>query len=236
MIALDKIIYDVREALNAISDDRYVDQRYILNVVNRFRSDYYRKLLSRKPYYNTQGIEQSIPIHLDPVDKSVFPNVEANCKVLRSINHIPALVYEASNSNWFSVKTADVTNDTIETIGIERVPYLTFEFTSVYSFLGIGKTIELNAEIIADDYYLYVIAKDRFEMEYAILTGIFEDPLAANPNTKVYPIKQSDWAAILPLVLNYLAGRPADDPLNNSERDEGKSRREDTSRENKNQR
>ena len=216
---LNKLIYEVKEQLGAMSDDRFVDDRYIVNTINIFRADLLRKMLSRKPYYNTIGFQQHVPLVTNPVTKSVFPGIDIPCKIVRAASPIEALIYEGPNDTWFSVSSLNVLGDTIETISIERARDLTFEFNTVYSFLGLG----MEADTIADKYYLYILAKDNLDLEQVILSGVFEDPLAVDPDLTNYPIKASDWSTIRGPVAQYIMNKPADDPINNSEPDEAKT-------------
>lgn len=220
----DKIIYEVREQLGAISDDRFVDDRYILHVVNRFRNDLIRKLVARKPYYNTLGMEQSIPMLMERTTKFIFPGLDSSCDILRSAEPVPKLIYEAAGSRWVRTTTADITYRPIELIDLARVGYITFEFNTLFSFLGPGKSVQQDTiERIDEGYYVYVISRDRNDLKYLILTGLFEDPEAINEEEGLdYPIKDSDMAAIMPSVINYIANRPPEDPLNNSEKDEAR--------------
>lgn len=221
MANLDKMVYEVREQLGALSDDRFIDRRYIVNAINIFRADLYRKLLSRKPYYSTVGIEQSVPISVTLVDKSLFPGLNLECSISRSKDSIPTLLHESVDNNWFRVRTIDVAKNTIEVIEPSRVTYLTFEFNTAYAFLDTGKVGVLEDESLSEGYFIYVVAKDRFEITNLMLTGIFEDPMEVNPDLKEYPIKAADWVTIFPNVIEYVKKKVADDPLNNSEADEG---------------
>jgi len=229
MANLDKLVYEVRKQVGAISDDRYLDARYITYLIGKYRADLLRKKLSRQPYYETTGAVQYQPLELVPVSKSVFPQLDLSCKVLRSKKPVSKLLYEEPNSNWFRVVTADITRNTIETISVHRAPYLSFEFDVAYSFLAAGKEADPDGiEKIDEDYYLYVIAKDSMELRFAIVVGVFEDPYDVNPDMDDYPIKMSDWAIISPEVVNYILGKVPPDPLNNSEPDEGGRRPTET--------
>jgi len=61
------------------------------------------------------------------------------------------------------------------------------------------------------------------DLEQVVLSGIFENPLEVDPNLDNYPIKYSDWAIIRQPIVDYIANKPQDDPLNNSERDESQN-------------
>ena len=216
---VDKLVYEIREELSAISDDRRIDKRYILHVVDTFRADLLRKMLARKPYYNTVGMEQSLALEVKPVSRSLFPGVAVNCYILKTKESIPTLVYEGSNSNWFEIKTADIGRNTIENIDKSRVSVLSFEFNSVFGFLDRG-TVSSGDTELNDSMYAYIISKDNFDLEQVILSGIFESPSEVHPNLTDYPIKLSDWATIRPGVLAYLRSEPMEDPINNSEPDD----------------
>lgn len=226
---LDKIVYEVREALNAISDDRRVDTRYIAQVVSLYRADLIRKLLTRRTCITTLGMQQHIPMEVETVSRSIFPGLELPCVILRTTEKVPKLIYEGAGYKWYAVRTADVRKDTIETISWARVPYLTFEFNTVYSFLAPGVAASdgsmpplFDSTDELSNYYMYVISKDNFDLKYLIVSGIFENPLEADPDLEEFPLNASEWSAIKPNVINAIVNKPGEDPLNNSEPDDGR--------------
>lgn len=228
---VDKLVYEIREELSAISDDRRIDKRYILHVVDTFRADLLRKLLARKPYYTTIGMEQSVALTVSPVRKSLFPGVDISCYILRTDDSIPTLIYEGPNSTWFELKTAGIGMNTIETIDKSRVPVLTFEFNSIYGFLDKGTVTSQDTELNSN-MYAYILTRDNFDLEQVILSGIFESPSEVQPNLTEYPIKLNDWATIRPGVLDYLRSAPMEDPVNNSEPDEQRQPQKESKAEN----
>jgi len=172
-------------------------------------------MLSRKPYYNTIGFQQHTPVYLKVTSKSIFPGVDMECKILRSINPVHKLLYESTEGQWFEVKTANIVTNTIEVITPERARNVTFEFNVVYAFLAMG----IEDATISDKYYLYVMAKDSLDLEQVVMSGVYEDPWEVDPDMENYPLKYSDWATIREPVIQYIANHPPGDILNNSEDD-----------------
>lgn len=204
---LQKMIYEIREATGSISDDRRVDSRYIVQVINNNRTTALRGSFSLKPNSNTIGLTQDLPVEIEIVSRSVLPNCPLNCYVMRSKEKIPTLVYEGTLLGWYDVKSADVTYRYFEKVEPERVGYLTFEFNVVYTFLG-------------SDYYLYFLVKNKnLELKCAMFTGIFEDPTEVDSELSNYPLKQNMWAVIKPQIISDILRTPQEDPLNNSEPD-----------------
>jgi hypothetical protein len=204
---LDKLIYEVKEQVSAISDDRYLDNRLVTFKISAARADLIRKMLARRPGYNTIGMEQEVQLDVQSVSRALIPGLTLDCKVLRSVEPIPKLIYEGSFTQYIKVRTADVLHNTIEVIDASRANFITFEFPVVYAFLDSG-------------YYMYFLEPNNHqELKYAILTGVFEDPLEVDPELTDYPLKLNDWESIKPLIVNSILGTPPEDPLNNSEED-----------------
>jgi hypothetical protein len=203
----DKLIYDIKEQVSAISDDRHLDDRYVEHLIGTARADLYRKMLAKRPGYTTLGMEQNIDVTVESATRSIFSGLTLDCNVLRSTVPMPKLIYEGSLSSYFKVRTADILKNTIEIIDIARANFVVFEFPVVYAFLDY-------------QYYLYFLVPfSEQELKYAVLTGVFEDPMEVDPELTNYPISASDWNTIKPLIINTIMSRPAEDPLNNSEPD-----------------
>lgn len=204
---LDKLIYDVKENLSAISDDRRIDDRYIEHLINNGRADFIKKLLSSRPGYDAINLEQNWHANIESASRSIFPGLALGCNILRSTVPIPNLLDSDTLSRSFRVRTADILNDTIEVIPPERATVLTFEFPVVYAFLDYK-------------HYLYLVSKQNHqELRYAVVTGIFEDPKAVDPTLTDYPLPEFMWKTIKDGIVQELLRRPAPDPLNNSEPD-----------------
>lgn len=212
----DKLIYDIKESVSAISDDRHLDDRYIKFLVDNARADLIRKKLAKNPSYTTLALEQNVDVHLESVSRSIFKGLDLDCKVLRSTEPMPKLIYEGSLSNYFKVRSPDILKTLIERIDIARVNFVVFEFPVVYCVLDF-------------EYYLYfLVPNNGQELRYAVLTGVFENPEDAVPDGEElidYPLSASDWNIIKPLVINTIMSRPPEDPRNNSEPDYGTKRK-----------
>tara|TARA_R110000744_G_scaffold31320_2_gene73687 strand:- start:3057 stop:3731 length:675 start_codon:yes stop_codon:yes gene_type:complete len=203
---ISKLIYDIREATSSISDDRRIDDRYILNTISVARAEYLRQLIARKPYYSVSGLTQTIPVVVETVSRSRSSNLPLQCTIMRSVEKIPKLIYEGTVGNWWNIRTVDILNRWLETIEPERSPHITFEFNVLYGFIDF-------------DYYLYFLSKDTKELEEVFITGVFENPLEVDPGLTEYPIKLDMWNKIMPFVIDRLLRKPKEDPVNNSEPD-----------------
>lgn len=204
---LEKLIYDIRESLSAISDDRRIDDRYIEHLINVARADFIKKLLSSRPGYNVVNLEQNWHANVESVSRSIFPNLNIACQILRSTEPVPEMITSDIISQYFRVRTADILKNTIETIEYERANQLTFEFDVVYAFLDY-------------EHYLYFVSKDNHqELKYAVVTAIFNDPDEIEDPLEEYPMPGYMWKIIKPDIVALLNSRPIEDPINNSEPD-----------------
>lgn len=204
---IDKLIFDVKERMAAMSDDRRLDKRYILHLIGVARSDYLRQLLSKRPGYNTISLEQNFELSITSVDRSMFTGLSLNCYVMKGSPTVPKLFNTSAMTPYYKIRTADRLKNTIEVIDYERVMHLTFEFDAVYAFMDTDESV-------------YFIAKNNHqELKYAVVTGIFEDPMEVDPLLTEYPMPPDSWKYILPYVMEALTNRPSEDPINNSEPD-----------------
>ena len=204
---LDKLVYDIKESISAISDDRYIDERYITHLINQGRADFIKRLLSKRPGYDPINLEQHYHANIISTTRSIFPNLTISCKILRSADPIPNLIDSDIMSRSFRVRTADILKDTIEVITPERANMLTFEFNVMYAFLDYK-------------HYLYLLTKNNHqELKYAVISGIFEDPLAVDSTLTDYPLPEFMWPTVKNGIINQLISRPMEDPYNNSEPD-----------------
>ena len=210
----DKLVYRIREELGAISDDRYIDERLILDTVGIFRSDYLRKMISRKAGYSIDNAAQLVKFEVSTATRSLIPELHMDCTILRSTAEVPTLVNTSTIGPWYSVRTADIKLNTIEVIDYKRASYVTFEFPVVYSFIG------------PDKYLYFMQPGNHQELSWAVIHGVFDDPLEAEPDSEEYPLSDAMFAAILGDVLAYLRGRLPEDPINNSEPDTGTVKQE----------
>ena len=71
---LNKLIYELREATNSISDDRRIDDRYVTQLINNQRAASLRSTYSLKPYTNTNGLTQDINIDIEIVSHIITTN------------------------------------------------------------------------------------------------------------------------------------------------------------------
>jgi len=204
---LQKLIYDVRENLSIISDDRRIDDRYIEHLISVARADFIKKLLSTRPGYNTINLEQHFHVNVESTSRSIFPNLDISCSILRSTEPVPEMITTDITSQHYIVRTADILKNTIEVIEYERANQLTFEFDVVYAFLDYKN-------------YLYFISKNNHqELKYAVITGIFSDPFDVDDALTDYPLPSFMWNSIRPGIVALLNSRPIEDPINNSEPD-----------------
>lgn len=216
---LNKLVYEVKEFVGAMSDDRYLDDRYVTHLINVNRADILKKDTNRKPGKTMGEVNQTISVDLSPVSSAIRDGVALSCKVVRSTNPLPRLVYSSSIFQFLKVRPAGMRFAPIEYVEWQRVPYLTFEFPVIYAAIDV-------------DYYLYLFSPNNDEdIKYAAITGVFDEPTVADAtilddtNPTAYPMPNSLWTAVKPQVVNQILQQVPGDPLNNEEPDVQQTRK-----------
>ena len=208
---LSKLVYEVKESVSGMSDDRYLDDRYVTHLINVNRADILKKDTNRNPGKTMGESNQTISVDVTPVSSAIRDGVTLNCKVVRSVNPLPRTIYSSSLFQFLRIRPAGIKFTPIDYIEWQRVPYLTFEFPVIYAALDVN-------------YYLYIFSPNNDEdIKYIAATGVFEEPDVVDPNIlddiKPYPMSSTLWAAVKPQVINYILQRMPGDPLNNEEPD-----------------
>lgn len=166
---LDKLIYDVREALKKYSDDSELSDRYIVHLYNIKRAKYLRQDLNNYQRTSDNSIKQTFCLDLELVGNNEC-GVSIECdKLLRTTQPIPTPIELHTKVALNSVKPTNRTSVPFNFLSKRRTAYLdgaSFQ-RAIYSFLD-------------EDGYIYVTAGsgDAFKLLNCLtITGVFEDPL-----------------------------------------------------------
>lgn len=166
---LNKLVYDVREALNAYTDDSEIDDRYIIYLYGIKRAKYLRQELNNLNRSIDNSIQQELCLELEEVPVHSC-GIDLECgTILRTKQILPKTLELHTKSAIVSIKPTNRLSIPFNVINKSRLAYMdgaTFP-NSLYAYLD-------------TDNHIYVVSKDNdFKLlECLTVTGVFEDPLA----------------------------------------------------------
>ena len=165
---INKIIYDVREAIRQYTDDSEISDRYIIYLYNVKRAKYLRQDLNNLQKNNDLSVLQKICLELEEVSISEC-NVDLDCEtIVRTKRPLPKLLESSIKPAIMSIKSTNRLAKSFNFITKERAAYsFNSPFkNSIFVFLDV-------------DNYLYFISNLDFYklIECITVTGIFDDPL-----------------------------------------------------------
>lgn len=167
-MTIDKIIYDVREALKEYSNDSELDDRYIIHLYDIKRAKYIRQELNNFRHAIDISVKQTLCVELEEISKDECGDDIPCDRVLRTVrplpdflqlHHKPAIM-RVGNTDRFSRPFSIVPMDGITYAGDSPFP------NSVYASLHTDGHLYLNSE--ANGF--------RF-LNCITVTGVFEHPL-----------------------------------------------------------
>lgn len=168
-MTLDKLIYDVREALRQYSDDSEIDNRYIVYLYNIKRSKFLKQDINNnltKPI--DHSILQSFCEEVENVDKESC-QIYTNCSsIMRTKNPIPSPLDLHSKSAIIRIGSLNVNTKPFNIISRSKASYLadsTFN-KAIYTFLHTDGHL-----------YFTSYSKTIALLEKVEITGVFENPL-----------------------------------------------------------
>ena len=169
MAKKNELIYDVREAIRAFSDDSELDDRYIIYLYNIKRAKYLRQDLNNYQKTTDLSIQQSFCLGLQEVS-AVECGVDLSCeKIMRSTQPIPKAIELHSKPAITKIKPTHRLSVPFTLIDKSRAPYIMNGpySNAIYAFID-------------TDNYIYVTSNGgAYKLIDCIsVTGIFEDPLS----------------------------------------------------------
>lgn len=167
MPRLDEIVYDVREAINAFSDDTEVSDRYIIYLYNTKRAKYLRQDLNNYQKTVDNSILQTLCLGLELVSIDECDNDDC-LTILRTKQPIPTPLELHTKVAITKVKPTNRISKAFNFITKDKMQFIegaTFG-NAIYAFLD-------------DDNYIYVHSNQEGYklLECITITGVFEDPL-----------------------------------------------------------
>lgn len=225
---LNKIVYDVREAVKAYSDDSDLDNRYIIYLYGIKRAKYLRQDLNNMNRTIDNSIQQKLCLDMEIVSTNSC-GLDFECEtIVRSKQPVPKLLELHTKSSIINVTPTNKIAIPFNFINKNRIYYLegaSFP-NSIYSFLDV-------------DGYLYIYSQNEIFKEITCITliGVFEDPLELknyfnccncnepvscfNEMTSDYPLQPHYIDLIKNEIVNELTNRlqlPSDNTNNGSDK------------------
>lgn len=165
---VEKLVYDVREALKEYTDDSELDDRRIMYLYDIKRSKYLRQSLNNTMRPVDMSIKQSLCLDLELVD-ALECNLDIGCeKILRTKKPIPTPLQLHDRSAITSIRPVNRLSKSFIFTSRERASnYLDAPYpNSIYCFLH-------------TDGHLYFVSQSASLslLMIATLEGVFEHPL-----------------------------------------------------------
>lgn len=167
MAKINELIYDVREAVRAYTDDSEISDRYIMYLYNIKRSKYLRQDLNNYQKTTDNSILQTLCMKLVEVSDDECCATGCNT-ILRTTSPIPSPIELHTKVALTKVKPTGRLDMPFNFISKDKAPYVNGSRFSnaIYAYLD-------------NDNYIYVFSKmDAYKLlECLSVTGIFENPL-----------------------------------------------------------
>lgn len=169
MAKVNELLYDIREAIHAFSDDSETDNRHLLYLYNVKRAKYLRQDLNNYQKTVDNSILQTICLGMEEVSINEC-SVDYSCgTILRSTQPVPRPIELHTKTAITKVKPIKRLAVPFNFISKDKATYIEeapFP-NALYAFLD-------------NDNYIYVYsASDSYKLlECITVTGVFEDPTA----------------------------------------------------------
>jgi len=213
MLTLNKLIYQIYEALQISVDDTSLDKRLIIDVINQERTAWIRK-----EQIKNRSIDSNLIQDLGCVPVSLVEKIPANCcdisigcQILRTDNPIPNAIELKHGQMITRVGSIDFMN----------IPIHFMEYDAAV-YYGNGRFNSKALGAFLRDGYLYLIFKSgnyHKLLEKINIQGVFEDPTQAATFVTCdgvpcfswdteYPINAWMWQTLIkPAVINELKSK-----------------------------
>lgn len=167
MAKVNELLYDIREAIHAFSDDSELDNRYLLYLYNIKRAKYLRQDLNNYQKTVDNSILQTLCLSMEVVSINEC-SVDYSCgTILRSTQPVPTPIELHTKTAITKVKPIKRLSVPFNFISKDKAPYIEDAPypNALYAFLD-------------NDNYIYVYsASDSYKLlECITVTGVFEDP------------------------------------------------------------
>jgi len=194
----DRLIYDVREAVRAYSNDAKLTNAYVLHKIDVVRAKYIRQHQRKNPGESKLGFTQTLLMATELVDSSYLSTVTVGTTLLRTVKALPTIIGKTF--------LKDVVVRPVDRI-VEEIEYMD-------KVRAIVATIpKLIFAYLDDDMHMYFV--QRQDSIYKFLQNVAISVILETPEDIVsineldtdlveYPITEAMWALMKPEVLEYM--------------------------------
>jgi DNA-directed RNA polymerase subunit K/omega len=167
MAKVNELVYDIREAINAFSDDYEIDDRYILYLYDIKRAKYLRQDVNNFQKTIDNSIKQTLCLAMEEVSVNEC-SVDYSCgNILRSKQKLPKPIESHTKVAISKVKPVNRIGIPFSFIEKDRAPFIeNAPFpNAIYAFIDVDNYI-----------YAYSKSEDYKLLDCITVTGVFEDP------------------------------------------------------------
>jgi hypothetical protein len=169
-ITLNKLIFQVYEALEINSDDTTIDKRLVEDLIAQNREIWIRNSVSKGEYISEQLIQHiCVPLELVSRYSCGCEELDSDCKILRSTLPLPTPLNLKNRSGVLGVRNADILSIAIKFMTYEEAIYF-----------GNGRFNKDKVGAFIRDNYLYVFTNGNLP-ELILLEKVVVDILVSNP-------------------------------------------------------
>jgi len=162
---LKNLVYEVLTQLREMSDDGYVTELFVEQLIDVYRAKYIQQEYSKRNMVSQTSI-QSFNLKLTPVDSSSDAYVNTGTMILES-SVLPDLITLSKRSGIIRIRTIDEIKGEINFMNIDRAKLSTFsKFQVINAYLGTNNK-------------LYVLGN---KASSAMIRNINVDAVLAAPN------------------------------------------------------
>ena len=167
MAKVNELIYDVREALGAYSDDYEIDNRYILYLYNIKRAKYLRQDINNFQKSIDNSVLQTLCLGIEEVSADEC-SVDYSCsKIMRTKQPLPTPIEGHTKPTITKVKPINRIGVPFNFINKNRAPFIEHSNfpEALYAFIDVDNYI-----------YIYSSSDDVKLLDCITVTGVFETP------------------------------------------------------------
>lgn len=193
-----RLIYEVREAIRAYSNDAKITNAYILHLIDTTRAKYIRQHQRKNPGESKLGFTQTLLMATELVDSSYISTITVGTTILRTVKALPTIIGKTF--------LKDVVVRPVDKISVE------------IEYMDKVRAILANAPnfifaYLDDDMHMYFVQKHDSlykSLQNVAISAILETPediVSINEldvDLVEYPLTEAMWTLMKPEILDYV--------------------------------